>query len=53
MYIGKSGQSWAQFLTEVPDMAKTSEAALLQVCSLKLKPPRILVLFTGAPLESG
>lgn len=24
------------FLTEVPDMAKTSEAALVQVCFLKL-----------------
>lgn len=24
------------FLTEVPDMAKTSEAALVQVCSIEL-----------------
>lgn len=39
------------FLTEVPDMAKTTEAATVQVCSLKLATS--VRVFSGAPLESG
>lgn len=41
------------FLTEVLDMAKTSEAALVQVCSLKLATSVGMGFFSGAPLDSG
>lgn len=40
-------------LTEVPDMAKTSEAALVQVCSIKLATSVGMGFFSGAPLDSG
>lgn len=37
MLVLKTGPAeLGPFLTEVPDMAKSSEAALVQVCSLKL-----------------
>lgn len=41
------------FLTDVPDMAKTSEPVLFQVCSLKLATQGVDFFLPGAPLDCG